>query len=105
MITLLLEKGADINAQGGHYGNALQAASYFGHYEIVTLFLEKDADINARGGPVDNALQAASYKTYYDIVTLLLEKDANEQRGEYSNGQQDRITELPGEEFPEDKEF
>jgi hypothetical protein len=24
---LLIEKGADVNAQGGYYGNALQAAS------------------------------------------------------------------------------
>jgi ankyrin repeat protein len=27
IVKLLLEKGADVNAQGGHYGNALQAAS------------------------------------------------------------------------------
>jgi hypothetical protein len=27
IVTLLLEKGADVNAQGGYYGNALQAAS------------------------------------------------------------------------------
>jgi hypothetical protein len=27
VVTLLLEKGADVNAQGGYYGNALQAAS------------------------------------------------------------------------------
>jgi hypothetical protein len=27
VVTLLLEKGADVNAQGGCYGNALQAAS------------------------------------------------------------------------------
>ena len=28
MVQMLLEKGADVNAQGGYYGNALQAASY-----------------------------------------------------------------------------
>jgi ankyrin repeat protein len=27
IVKLLLEKGADVNAQGGLYGNALQAAS------------------------------------------------------------------------------
>ena len=32
---LLLEKGADVNAQGGYYGNALQAASWWGHEAIV----------------------------------------------------------------------
>jgi hypothetical protein len=36
-----LEKGADVNAQGGHYGNALQAASDGGHDSVVTLLLEK----------------------------------------------------------------
>jgi ankyrin repeat protein len=34
-VALLLESHADVNAQGGHYGTALQAASSKGHYEIV----------------------------------------------------------------------
>ncbi|KAJ5320677.1 NACHT nucleoside triphosphatase [Penicillium antarcticum] len=33
----LLDKGADVNAQGGFYGNALQAVSLEGHQEIVHL--------------------------------------------------------------------
>ncbi|KAK4220461.1 hypothetical protein QBC38DRAFT_207355, partial [Podospora fimiseda] len=33
----LIGKGADVNAQGGEYGNALQAASSGGHQEIVKL--------------------------------------------------------------------
>ena len=41
--TLLLDKGADVNAQGGYYGNALYAASKSGHKEIVTLLQEHDA--------------------------------------------------------------
>jgi ankyrin repeat protein len=39
--TLLLDKGVDVNAQGGYYGNALQAASDEGHDSVVTLLLEK----------------------------------------------------------------
>ena len=35
IVGLLVEKGADVNAQGGRYGNALQAASYSGHRAIV----------------------------------------------------------------------
>jgi hypothetical protein len=38
---LLLEKGANVNAQGGLYDNALQAASFGGHLAIVKLLLEK----------------------------------------------------------------
>ena len=44
LITLVLaEVGADVNAQGGHFGNALQAASYGGHAEIVRQLLEHGA--------------------------------------------------------------
>ncbi|KAK4170565.1 hypothetical protein QBC36DRAFT_341629, partial [Triangularia setosa] len=56
----LLEKGAEVNAQGGEYGNALQAASAGGHQDIVKLLLDKGADVNAQGGEYGNALQAAS---------------------------------------------
>ena len=37
MVRLLLEKGADPNIRGGHYGNALQAASKRGHEAVVWL--------------------------------------------------------------------
>ncbi|KAJ5456175.1 hypothetical protein N7530_011449 [Penicillium desertorum] len=37
IVQLLLEKGAEINAQGGEYGNALQAVSLGGHDKIVRL--------------------------------------------------------------------
>jgi ankyrin repeat protein len=43
----LVEKGADVNAQGGRYGSALQAASARGHDQVVQLLLEKGVDINA----------------------------------------------------------
>ena len=39
----LLEKGADVNAQGGDYDNALQAASAEGHDQVVQRLLEKGA--------------------------------------------------------------
>ena len=49
-----------MNAQGGEYGNALQAASDSGHKEIVQLLLDTGADKIAQGGEYDNALQGAS---------------------------------------------
>ena len=58
---LLIENGADVNAQGGLYGNALQAASYEGLEAIAKLLIENGADVNAQGGYYGNALQAASY--------------------------------------------
>jgi ankyrin repeat protein len=48
-VKLLLDKGADVNAQGGYYGNALQAASSDGHEAVVKLLLNKGADVNAQG--------------------------------------------------------
>ena len=48
-IQLLLDQGADINAQGGYCGNALQAASVGGHDQVVQMLLNKGADVNAQG--------------------------------------------------------
>ena len=50
IVKLLLEKGADVNAQGGDYGNALQAASVGGHKEIIELLLEREAEVDTQGG-------------------------------------------------------
>jgi ankyrin repeat protein len=55
VVKLLLDKGADVNAQGGYYGNALQAASSGGyktpssggHKAVVKLLLDKGAHSNA----------------------------------------------------------
>ncbi|KAK9445083.1 Pfs, NACHT and Ankyrin domain protein [Metarhizium brunneum] len=86
----LLDKGADVNAQGGYFGNALQAASFRGHFEIVQLLLDKGADVNAQGGRFGNALQAASQDGHQEIVQLLLDKgaDVNAQGGRFGNALQ-----------------
>jgi hypothetical protein len=39
VVRLLLEAKADVNAQGGEYGNALQAASFWGHEKVVRQLL------------------------------------------------------------------
>ena len=74
---LLLEKGADVNAQGGEYGNALQAASHRGHEKVMQLLLENGADVNAEDGEFGNALYEASYKGLEKVVKLLLENGAD----------------------------
>ncbi|KAJ5654822.1 hypothetical protein N7490_001825 [Penicillium lividum] len=90
IVQLLLEKGAEVNAQGGVYGNALYAASSRGHDKIVQLLLEKGAEVNAQGGEYGNALQATSSEGHDKIVQLLLEKGAevNAQGGVYGNALQ-----------------
>ncbi|KAJ6587435.1 ankyrin repeat domain-containing protein [Mycena vulgaris] len=90
MVQLLLDKGADVNAQGGYFGNALQAASFSGHELMVQLLINKDADVNAQGGRYWNALQAASLNGHELVVQLLIDKgaDVNAHGGEYGNALQ-----------------
>ncbi|KAI7761735.1 hypothetical protein LZL87_013585 [Fusarium oxysporum] len=86
----LTTEGADVNTQGGEYGNALQAASFKGNLKIVQLLLDKGADVNAQGGKFGNALQAASYSRNQEVVQLLLDKgaDVNAQGGVYGSALQ-----------------
>jgi ankyrin repeat protein len=44
---VLVDKGADVNAQGGEYGSALQVAVARGHTEMAQLLVDKGADVNA----------------------------------------------------------
>ncbi|KAL8699990.1 MAG: hypothetical protein Q9201_005685 [Fulgogasparrea decipioides] len=89
-VQMLLDKGADVNAQGGYFGNALQAAAERGHNEVVQLLLDKGADVNAQGGFHGNALQAAAYRGHNKVVQLLLDKgaDVNAQGGFHGNALQ-----------------
>jgi hypothetical protein len=62
----LLNKGADINAHGGKYGNALQAASLRGNVAIVQLLLDKGADINAREAMLCRQHHPVAMKQLFD---------------------------------------
>ncbi|KAI3571111.1 ankyrin repeat domain-containing protein [Fusarium oxysporum f. sp. albedinis] len=72
IVKLLLDNGADVNAQGGHFGTALQEVAFRGHEHIVKLLLENGADAKAQGGEYGTALQAAAFKGHEHIVKLLL---------------------------------
>jgi ankyrin repeat protein len=72
VVELLLERGADVNAQGGHYGNALQAALSNRHEEIAKLLLRKGFNIISRGRAYDNALMTTLYEGSKDMIALLL---------------------------------
>ncbi|KAL2126120.1 hypothetical protein VTI74DRAFT_1646 [Chaetomium olivicolor] len=94
---MLLEKGADVNAQGGLYGTALQMAiaAPEGKEEIVAMLLEKGADVNAQDGLYGTALQMAiaafpGEDKKDKIVAMLLEKgaDVNAQGGLYGTALQ-----------------
>lgn len=84
---LLLQQGADANAQGGKYGNALFAASSKGHDKVVQMLLQCGANANALGGEYGSALQAASLEGHDKIVQMLLQHraDADTKVGYYGN--------------------
>ncbi|KAF3907450.1 hypothetical protein ABW21_db0208293 [Orbilia brochopaga] len=69
IIQMLLDAGADVNAQGGKCRNALQAAVRPNHKRlrdysktatIICMLLKAGADPNTQGGYYGNALQAAA---------------------------------------------
>ncbi len=76
VVQMLLDKGADVNAQDEYFGNALQAALSEGHDQVVQMRLDKGADVNAQGGEYGNALHAASYGCRDEVMRLLLNHNA-----------------------------
>jgi ankyrin repeat protein len=72
VVKLLIDKGAQVDAQNGRYGNALQAASSRGHEAGVKMLLDKGAEVNAHGGHYGNALQAASEGGHEAVVKMLV---------------------------------
>jgi ankyrin repeat protein len=90
LVGLMLDKGADINAQGGEQNSALQAAAYLGHDPVVRLLLARGADVNIEGEAEEvvpeedqpdkaifpNALHSASWGGYEQLVKLLLDHGA-----------------------------
>jgi ankyrin repeat protein len=77
MVKLLLDRGANINAQGGYYGNALQAAAYTGYRANVELLLDRGADINKRDPQGRLVVQLAMRGNKASIVDYLLSLGAS----------------------------
>jgi ankyrin repeat protein len=88
----ILQQSIDVNAQGGYWGNALQAASVRGDVTVVQVLLDAGAEVNAQGGGYwGNALQAASVRGGVTVVQVLLDAGAEvnaQGGGEYGNALQ-----------------
>ena len=70
---MLLEKGADVNAQGGFFGTALQAAIFKDEGgEVVAMLLDKGANVNAQGGSCSTALPTVSTRSESNGTALQL---------------------------------
>ncbi|KAK4865950.1 hypothetical protein LT330_009043 [Penicillium expansum] len=51
IVTLLLDSGVDVNAEGGPYGTAVQAAAKGGHETIIQRLISAGANLCCQGGP------------------------------------------------------
>ncbi|KAJ3825707.1 hypothetical protein F5880DRAFT_1610865, partial [Lentinula raphanica] len=49
-VEFLVQQGAEINVQGGHYRTALQAAADNGYKDIVNLLLQQGTEISTQSG-------------------------------------------------------
>jgi uncharacterized protein len=75
VIDLLLDNGADVNAQNAHGGNALARAAHFGHKDLVTKLLSLGADARMKDAAGQDAADWARLNGHADIAELI-EKSA-----------------------------
>src|SRR2546423_15593265 len=73
IVRMLLQKGADVNAQGKSCRSALHAASRYGHEEVVRLLLDNGADVYARDKDGESASRIASENGHRKIAEMLRE--------------------------------
>jgi ankyrin repeat protein len=74
---LLLDQGADVNAQGGGFGNALTAASFGGHTAVAELLINAGADVDNICQYWGSPLYSASRRGHEAIVKLLIDAGAD----------------------------
>ncbi|KAJ5100637.1 hypothetical protein N7456_006689 [Penicillium angulare] len=67
-VNFLLDKGSDLNAQGGRLGNALYAASVKGHEDVVRILLDRGADVNAKCRSYNNVKRSTPEETHWMIL-------------------------------------
>ena len=79
LVSLLLEKGASVEALKSETGSPLIAAAYKGHRDTVNLLIKFKADVNAQAqtGGYSNALIAVAYSGNLEIIQLLLDSGAD----------------------------
>ena len=91
---LLIGNNADVNADGGKFGYALQAAAAEGYAAVVRLLLQSGAQVNAQGGKYNTALLAACSQEHEDVVKVLLEYGADANVHDYQQGYEFEATAL-----------
>ncbi|MBN1827534.1 MAG: ankyrin repeat domain-containing protein, partial [Deltaproteobacteria bacterium] len=71
-VSLLIDKGADVNDKDSNFTTPLHIASSNGYYEIARLLVENGADITSADFRAKTPLHFAATYGFKDIVALLL---------------------------------
>ena len=79
VVKLLLDRGADVEAEVPGYGRtALWRAAQNGHTEVVELLLDHGADVNVRDGGGRTPLSVASSGRHPEVVGILRKHGARQ---------------------------
>lgn len=81
VVSILLKKGAEVNATDSRGSTALMEAASAGSIPVLKELLEAGAQVNHTNSIGQNALTCASRYNHYDAVKLLLSKGAKGSEG------------------------
>ena len=76
-MSVLLDRGADVNVEGSDGGTALMIASLQGHPSCISLLLDRGADVNAKTNNGATALMLASLHGHPSCISMLLDRGAD----------------------------
>ena len=77
IVRLLLQRGADINAQDEFGRSALMIAADAGYLETVKLLLDWEANVHLKDTRGNTALMRAAWKGHLEIVKALMDRGAD----------------------------
>ncbi|MCY4173388.1 MAG: ankyrin repeat domain-containing protein [Cyanobacteria bacterium MAG CAR3_bin_5] len=73
MVELLLQHGADINAEDRSENSPLHLAIYAGHGDLARLLIEAGADVQARNHAGNTPVQMAAFAGLPEVIKLLVD--------------------------------
>ena len=77
MASLLVEHGADVNAQANDGWTPLHSASSRGFSEVARVLLEHGADVNAQANDGGTPLHLAAHSGQAEVAAVLLDRGAD----------------------------
>ncbi|KAK4328896.1 hypothetical protein Pmani_000705 [Petrolisthes manimaculis] len=77
IVSLLIERGANVNAEDSNRTSPLHTACFYGHQRIVQLLLDSGANVNAQDGRGNTPLYSSIEGTHSTIINLLLDHGAD----------------------------